>query len=462
MGSHSILEYKFEASARDAGYSVVCFYDFMGKRTDRLEYHGNTLTSREHFIYKGYVQIAAYKLDEEGESGDCFVLSKSCYWDPSQPTATRILAMKDATDATMLYAACDTVKNITALYDDAGTCRARYVYSPYGEKLIEEGDKHTANAFGFSSEYDDSPLGLYYYNYRYLNPNDGRWINRDPIDEQDHWNLYIALANRPFNRVDHIGLWTRMKGEGRENHWCAGKGDTLKHLASKYDASEEDWQCLWPVGETPNHGYPNNIEPGDVYDASNLVASQEGKDIQYILSYDLIPDYAGIFPSAEYVNPITVPLLLETISKEGQDPISNFVSAGHGGYGGYSGYGNRGTWNQYSVQDLLDRSHSATFERAKQRKGPIRCWFTRKAQARFSGCSSQEIARPFAEQILRKGAISYGTDRSIGTSSFNGILRLYYNYIQTGTYADGSPIFYWDKVSKYMTSPVWKKFEGKL
>ena len=179
----------------------------MGRRTDRLEYHGNTLTSREHFIYKGYVQIAAYKLDAEGQSGDCFVLSKSCYWDPSQPTATRILAMKDASDATMLYAACDTVKNITALYDDAGTCRARYVYSPYGEKLIEEGDKHTANAFGFSSEYDDSPLGLYYYNYRYLNPNDGRWINRDPIAEQGGINLYVFIKNNLLKNIDNIGLW---------------------------------------------------------------------------------------------------------------------------------------------------------------------------------------------------------------------------------------------------------------
>ena len=188
------------------GHSVVCSYDFMGRRTDRLEYHGNTLTSREHFIYKGYVQIAAYKLDAEGQSGDCFVLSKSCYWDPSQPTATRILAMKDATDATMLYAACDTVKNITALYDDAGTCRARYAYSPYGEKLIEEGDKHTANAFGFSSEYDDSPLGLYYYNYRYLNPNDGRWINRDYINESKTINLYIYSKNSIYISIDYLGL----------------------------------------------------------------------------------------------------------------------------------------------------------------------------------------------------------------------------------------------------------------
>ena len=32
----------------------------------------------------------------------------------------------------------------------------------------------------FSSEYMDDELGLIYYNYRHLNPRDGRWISRDP------------------------------------------------------------------------------------------------------------------------------------------------------------------------------------------------------------------------------------------------------------------------------------------
>ena len=221
------------------GHSVVCSYDFMGRRTDRLEYHGNTLTSREHFIYKGYVQIAAYKLDAEGQFGDCFVLTKSCYWDPSQPTATRILAMKDASDATMLYAACDTVKNITALYDDAGTCRARYVYSPYGEKLIEEGDKHTANAFGFSSEYDDTPLGLYYYNYRYFNPLESKWISRDLIQDINVYNVYAYVNNMFFIANDGIGLAcfviSRLKDKSEVND--------IEQIISKYKKDLDDLEA---------------------------------------------------------------------------------------------------------------------------------------------------------------------------------------------------------------------------
>ena len=30
----------------------------------------------------------------------------------------------------------------------------------------------------------DEELALVYYNYRYYNPKDGRWINRDPIAEE--------------------------------------------------------------------------------------------------------------------------------------------------------------------------------------------------------------------------------------------------------------------------------------
>ncbi len=35
--------------------------------------------------------------------------------------------------------------------------------------------------FAFSTKYTDDETGLVYYGYRYLNPEPGRWINRDPI-----------------------------------------------------------------------------------------------------------------------------------------------------------------------------------------------------------------------------------------------------------------------------------------
>ncbi len=51
----------------------------------------------------------------------------------------------------------------------------------------------------------DDELGLVYYNYRHLNPTDGRWINRDPIQEQGGWNLYAFIRNRINIEVDLLG-----------------------------------------------------------------------------------------------------------------------------------------------------------------------------------------------------------------------------------------------------------------
>ena len=45
---------------------------------------------------------------------------------------------------------------------------------------------------------NDGKLALVYYNYRYYNPADGRWINRDPIAEQGGWNLYGFVRNSPY------------------------------------------------------------------------------------------------------------------------------------------------------------------------------------------------------------------------------------------------------------------------
>lgn len=49
---------------------------------------------------------------------------------------------------------------------------------------MTEGDMAQANKLRFSCEYADNELGLIYYNYRYLNPHDGRWINRDPVEKK--------------------------------------------------------------------------------------------------------------------------------------------------------------------------------------------------------------------------------------------------------------------------------------
>ena len=58
--------------------------------------------------------------------------------------------------------------------------------------------------------HDEEPA-LVYYNYRYYNPRDGRWINRDPIAEKGGWNLYAFLGNSTQDKVDRLGLEDKEK-----------------------------------------------------------------------------------------------------------------------------------------------------------------------------------------------------------------------------------------------------------
>jgi RHS repeat-associated protein len=48
--------------------------------------------------------------------------------------------------------------------------------------------------------------GLYYYGYRFYEPNLQRWLNRDPIEETGGCNVYRFAANNPISRVDTYGL----------------------------------------------------------------------------------------------------------------------------------------------------------------------------------------------------------------------------------------------------------------
>ena len=88
-----------------------------------------------------------------------------------------------------------------------GTVCAQYEYLPYGELITATGTMAVSNPIRFSTKYRDNETGLYYYGYRYYSPSLGRWISRDPIEEQGGLNLYAFVNNDPVNRVDWLGQW---------------------------------------------------------------------------------------------------------------------------------------------------------------------------------------------------------------------------------------------------------------
>jgi RHS repeat-associated protein len=60
---------------------------------------------------------------------------------------------------------------------------AKYLYDPFGNILAMSGPLMNFNKYRFSSKESDDNSGLYYYGFRFYEPDLQRWVNRDPILE---------------------------------------------------------------------------------------------------------------------------------------------------------------------------------------------------------------------------------------------------------------------------------------
>jgi len=104
------------------------------------------------------------------------------------------------------YYQADGNGNITCLVDGAGAVAARYLYDPYGNLIAKAGRLAHANLYRFSSKELHAASGLYYYGYRFYEPNLQRWLSRDPLREHEDINLHRFAGNDPVERADYFGL----------------------------------------------------------------------------------------------------------------------------------------------------------------------------------------------------------------------------------------------------------------
>ena len=172
---------------------VECTYDYMGRQHTRKVSVNGTVSSYLRYMYRGYLQIAA--IDAVSGAFRWFLFQNL-----TQPEATRPLAIRK--DGAWYAYGWDLTRNVTEIFGKAGYLRTVYTYTPYGEATAE-GD--VTQPIQWSSEYNDEELGLVYYNYRHLNPHDGRWISRDPIMEQGGWNLFAFVNNNGIVFSDKKG-----------------------------------------------------------------------------------------------------------------------------------------------------------------------------------------------------------------------------------------------------------------
>src|SRR6266481_189134 len=81
------------------------------------------------------------------------------------------------------YYFCDGNGNITYMLNSSQAMVASYRYDPFGNTISSSGTLASANIYRFSSKEIHANSGMYYYGYRFYDPNLQRWVNRDPINE---------------------------------------------------------------------------------------------------------------------------------------------------------------------------------------------------------------------------------------------------------------------------------------
>ena len=101
----------------------------------------------------------------------------------------------------------DNNGNVIGYWNEDGEIVAEYAYDAFGNTIYEDGDMADVFPHRFSTMCYDAETDLYYYGYRYYSPSLGRWISRDPIEEEGGGNVYLGCNNQHLFTIDSLGAF---------------------------------------------------------------------------------------------------------------------------------------------------------------------------------------------------------------------------------------------------------------
>ena len=368
--STGIWEVSYDANDRpviftqeDGRTVITCSYDYQGRRFEKKVTVNGAVSSHCWFLYRDYLQVAELDLTHPEP-----VLVKSYLWDPTEPTATRILMMTCWQENGMkvkehLYFMYDALKNVTSIFDGQQKQQARYEYAPFGSPITEEGDMARENKFRFSCEFSDDELGLVYYNYRHLNPADGRWINRDPIAEQGGRLLYGFAKNSMNFYIDSLGLGLGSIIETAMHQTGKMAKETLEGIKKHITETIEWTTCT----------YEDSRKQGSNITSSGLQAGATGIS-NFIGIVDIIEAIEG--SEVEFINssPVTIPMdNTERVIHGGLGALSVTLTVVSLGCGGVSSPGGAAAKNtaKVNLQHITTKESKELIISSGKLRGPV-------------------------------------------------------------------------------------------
>jgi RHS repeat-associated protein len=123
---------------------------------------------------------------------------------PGAPISKRYFDQGVVANGEGFYYVVDRLGSVRQLTDSTGAVRAQYEYEPFGRRTKIAGD--IDSDIGFAGYVHHAASGLAMTLFRFYDPVQGRWLNRDPIAEVGGLNLYAYARNNPVGFIDLFGL----------------------------------------------------------------------------------------------------------------------------------------------------------------------------------------------------------------------------------------------------------------
>ncbi len=255
-------------------------YDYADRRVQKrvLAWDANannwTVTRQRRYLYDFENLIAEFNVDPNTSA---LTLLRTYTWgldvagsiDASGGVGA-LIQITDQASGQSYFPTYDGNGNVAALVNaSTGASAAAYEYGPFGEALRTSVYDSTMadQPFRFSTKAFDSETGLVYYGERYYDPANGRFLGRDPSEENGGLNLYGFAANDPINRWDYMGMAPSGDPSSESDTYEDPQPDGSVYVYSA-QCDGEGYHCRWsespttiilpPFDAAANHDHPSN------------------------------------------------------------------------------------------------------------------------------------------------------------------------------------------------------------